>query len=206
MINDGESVIDIGANIGAMTYYFSKKLSNSAVHSFEPVLENLEVLKRVKNKFNLINVKIYPFALGNKNGHVNMIMPESNKVYFHGLSHVKQGYSSEDGRSYNVEIKKLDDLEDFAKIKISAIKIDVEEYEFNVLKGAEKLISKNRPMIYCELWEGENRTNNIGFISNLNYRIFVNQNNNLTEYKDQNCCHNFFFIPAEHCENLKLSL
>jgi len=204
LIDDGGHVLDIGANIGAMTYYLSKRLPESGIHSFEPVTENLEVLRKIKNKFDLLNVKIYPFALGNKNEYVKMIMPQCNKVYFHGLSHIKQDDKTEKGKTYDVEVKKLDDVKDLQTVKINAIKIDVEEYEYNVLCGAKDLLIKNRPLIYCELWEGENREKSITFISSLKYKIFIVQNKRLVEFERRNGFNNFFFIPIERCNNLKL--
>lgn len=204
LIDDGSNVLDIGANIGVMTCYFSRKLPKSTVHSFEPIPDNFKVLLRVKQQLRLLNVKTYAFALGDKNGQVNMIMPESNKVYFHGLSHVEKVDGENKGHVYAADIKRLDDLDYFKDGKISAIKIDVEEYEFNVLLGGERLINKNRPIIYCELWESENRTKSLDFISKLNYKVFVNQDKRLKEFVGQRGYQNFFFIPAERCDNLKL--
>ena len=204
LAKDGDHVLDIGANIGVMTYYFSRKLPNSTIHSFEPVPDNFKVLLRIKRQLRLSNVQIYDFALGDGNGQVNMIMPESNKVYFHGLSHVEKEDNENKGNLYSVDIKRLDDLNQFKDVKINAIKIDVEEYEYNVLLGGEQLIIKNRPVIYCELWESENRTKSLAFISKLNYKVFVNQGKDLKEFVGQAGYQNFFFIPTEHCDNLKL--
>ncbi len=204
LIHDGEHVLDIGANIGVMTYYLAKKLPETAVHSFEPVPDNLKVLLRVKSKFGLYNVKIHPYALGDKNGIVTMIMPESKNVYFHGLSHITHEEKEGKGNLYEVEVKKLDELKEFESVKINAIKIDVEEYELKVLEGAESLINKNRPVIYCELWANENRKKSMEFISKLNYKIFINQKNNLKEFLGQKGYQNFFFIPEERCDKLKL--
>ncbi|MCK5028734.1 MAG: FkbM family methyltransferase [Bacteroidales bacterium] len=201
LIDDGDHVLDIGANIGVMSYYFSTRLPNSAIHSFEPVPENMKVLLRVKRKLGLLNVKTYPFAVGNNSGKIKMIMPESNKAYLHGLSHVSEENSQDRGKKYEVEIKRLDDQEEFKGRKVSAIKIDVEEYEYNVLKGAEILIEKNRPVIYCELWEGENREKSFELISKLNYKVFINQGKDLIEFKNQKGYQNFFFIPTECCDN-----
>ncbi len=203
-IDDGDHVLDIGANIGVMSYYFSIRLANSAIHSFEPVPENMNVLLRIKRKSGLLNIKTYPFAIGNDSGKVTMIMPESNKAYLHGLSHVSDKESQDKGKKYDVDIKRLDDLEEFKGLKISAIKIDVEEYEYNVLCGAQDLIAKNRPFIYCELWENENREKSFELISKLNYKVFVNQGKDLIEFKNQKGYQNFFFIPAERCDNQKL--
>jgi len=200
LIDDGDHVLDIGANIGVMSYYLSKKLPNSAIHAFEPVPENMKVLLRIKRRFKLLNVKSYPIAVGNESGTVDMIMPQENEVYFHGLSHVNKD-SKAQGKINEVEIKRLDDFVEFKKVKITAIKIDVEEYEFNVLKGAEKLILKNRPVIYCELWNSENRKNSMEFIGDLDYKIYVNERNTLTEYKKQEGIQNFFFIPNKHADH-----
>ena len=204
LIDDGEHVLDIGANIGVMTYFFSKTLSDTAVHSFEPVPDNLKVLRRIIKKINLLNVKVYTCALGDKNDNVNMLMPEFNKVYFHGLSHIEEVNTKNKGHLYYVKMKRLDDIEELKNVKINAIKIDVEEYEFNVLKGAEELIKRNRPLMYCELWEGENREKSFKFINKLNYKILINKENSLTEYDEQKGFQNFFFIPSERYDNQKL--
>lgn len=197
LIGDGDHILDIGANIGVMTYYFSRNLPNSAIHSFEPVPENLKALLRVKRKLKLYNVKVYPFAIGDKTGNTEMIMPEKNKVYFHGLSHVKVN-KKQQGRINKVEIKRLDDIEELKDRKISAIKIDVEEYEFNVLRGAEGLINKNKPVMYCELWNSENRKNSIEFIKALDYKVYVSERNSLIEFDGRPGFQNFFFIPVGH--------
>lgn len=204
LIQDGAHVLDIGANIGVMSYFFAKKLPESAIHSFEPVPDNLQVLSKVKTKFNLFNVKIHPHAIGNMKGKVKMVMPEMKNVYFHGLSHIEQDGKESKGNLYEVEVKKLDELIEFEDVKVSAIKIDVEEYEFNVLSGAKELIKKNRPVIYCELWENENRKKSLEFISKLDYKIIINQKKNLKEFVGQKGFQNFFFIPIERCDNLKL--
>jgi len=204
LVDDGGHVLDIGANIGVMSYYFSKKLPHSVVHAFEPVPLNRNVLLRVILKFNLHNVKTYGYAVGNKNEKVKMVMPVLKKVYFHGLSHIDDKDSLKPGKRYGVEMKRLDDLEFLRNVKINAIKIDVEEYEYHVLCGAEELIHKNRPLIYCELWESENRRLSFSFIQQLNYKIFVNWHGKLVGYNKQKNCQNFFFIPAEHCHQFKL--
>ncbi len=133
LIEEGGHVLDIGANIGVMTYYFSKFFSESTVHAFEPIPDNLKVLRRIVEKFNLSNVKIYPYALGDKNDIVKMVMPQFNKVYFHGLSHVEEVNKENIGHLYDVEMKRLDNHEEFKNVKINAVKIDVEEYEYSVL-------------------------------------------------------------------------
>ena len=203
LINDSDNVLDIGANIGVMSYHFSKKLPNSTVHSFEPIPDNLNILKKVVKKFNLSNVKIYSFALGDKSEMVEMILPESKKVYFHGLSHVNSNNELQ-GLRYKVEMKKLDDIEELKDKKINAIKLDVEDFEYNVLIGAENLINKNRPIIYTELWDSDNKKQSLSFLDSLKYTCYINKKNQLIVYQDQVGFQNFFFVPNEYCEELKL--
>jgi len=200
--NEGH-IIDIGANIGVMTYHFAKKLPESTIHSFEPIPINFSILNKIKDKFNLSNVILYQKALGEKNEQVKMILPKINRVRFHGLSHIVSDLK-ENGEIFTVDMCKLDDIKEFSNIDINAIKIDVENFEYPVLLGAEKIIQKNRPVIYCELWEGENRKNSFEFFSKLNYSVFTYERDVLFPYTEKSNSQNFFFIPAEHCEKQKL--
>ena len=59
LIPDGGIILDIGANIGVMTYYLSRKFQNSQILSFEPIPHNLVNLKRIIKKFNLNNIKVF---------------------------------------------------------------------------------------------------------------------------------------------------
>ena len=53
LLKDGQgAVLDIGANIGIMTVHLSQNLPNCEVHVFEPIPDNLSVLKRIIAKFN----------------------------------------------------------------------------------------------------------------------------------------------------------
>lgn len=205
LINNSGNIVDIGANIGVMTYHFAKKLPNTTIHSFEPDPINFNILSRIKRTFGLNNAILYNHALGNRNGQIPMIMPRSGGVYLHGLSHVVKGKDAEKGITYNVEIKRLDDIDNFLQIPVSAIKLDVENSEYEVLLGAEKLISKNRPLIYCELWPGENRQKCFEFMQRNNYSAYVWNRNELVLFDQRSQHQNFFFIPAEQIKNLKLN-
>jgi FkbM family methyltransferase len=206
LINNSGNVLDIGANIGVMTYHFANKLPNTTIHSFEPDPTNFNILSRIKRKFGLNNVVLYNHALGNKNGEIPMIMPRSCGVFLHGLSHIVKGTEAEKGITYIVEIKRLDDIDGFLHIPVTAIKLDVENFEYEVLLGAEKVIGKNRPLIYCELWPGENRQNCFEFMLKNNYSAYVWSRNELVLFDQRSQHQNFFFIPAEQIKDLELKL
>jgi FkbM family methyltransferase len=169
MIPDGGLVLDIGANIGIMTYHLSKNLKQSKILCFEPISANILTLKRIQRFFHLGNVVVYEFALGEKQGEAEMLMPIQKKVRMQGLSHVIHPAieDSHPGDKFRVKVETLDRL-DFHKsygMPVRAIKMDVENFEHFVLKGGEKLIDRFRPLIYTELWDNANRENCFHFIA-----------------------------------------
>lgn len=174
-------ILDIGANIGIMTAHLSKKFTRRKIHAFEPEPTNVEVLQRIIEKKSLKNVVVYPIALGAEDTMIEMVLPHNGKVKMQGLSHVVHPTIQEwnEGDTFRVECKKLDHLD---LPKISGIKMDVENFEFYVLQGAAKLIERDHPVIYLELWENENRDKCFTFLKELSYQPFVVVENTLVPY------------------------
>lgn len=196
LLKDEGNILDIGANIGIMTAHLGKTFPNHTIHSIEPMPENLKVLKEIVKRKRLQNVEIIPFAVGSESGKLKMIMPTDGKAKLQGLSHVKTPEITEwnEGEEFEVEVKTVDEL--FAKIDIQGIKMDVENFEFHTLKGAEQLLNRCQPIVYAELWNNENRQNCFDFMQKLNYRIEVLEDKKLVPYDAKNHAHqNFFFLP-----------
>jgi FkbM family methyltransferase len=193
-------ILDLGANIGVTSYHLSKRFPKSTIFSFEPLTLNMDTLKHIKKRFNLDNVKEFQVAVGDKPGTLEMVMPVINNVPMHGLSHVIHDDNPENnnGFRYHVPVVRLDD---FAELKqpgkrITALKIDVENFEYYALKGAEKIITENQPVIYCELWENNNRKKCIEFLNKLNYSAFILYKKELLPVEKTSVNkHNFFFMP-----------
>jgi FkbM family methyltransferase len=200
LIPDGGIILDLGANIGVTSYHLSKKKPQSTILSFEPLTLNMDTLKRVKNRFDLKNVHEFQVAVGEKSGTLEMVMPVINNVPMHGLSHIihEENTENNSGLKYKVPVVCLDDFDELKKIEkpVTAIKMDVENFEYFVLKGAEQLIIKNRPVIYCELWENDNRKKCIDLLNNLGYSAFSLQKKELVLIENASIeKHNFFFLP-----------
>ncbi|MGV6861842.1 MAG: FkbM family methyltransferase [Putridiphycobacter sp.] len=176
------NILDIGANIGIMTYHLSKKFPNKTVHAIEPMPDNLDILKRITNHYQLNNVNILPYALGEKSGELEMILPLNGKVKMQGLAHVVHDSIDEwnEGEKIKVPCKTLDEL--FIDEPISGIKMDIENFEYFALKGGVKLLEKNYPIIYLELWDNENRHQCFNLLQNIGYAAFVNDHNNLVPF------------------------
>lgn len=193
-------VVDLGANIGATSYHLAKALPGSMVYSFEPLEININVLKRIKKRFNLNNIKEFQVAAGDKNTQLEMVMPVIRNVPMHGLSHVVHPDIKENnsGLRFEVPMVRLDDFQELSTSanRITGLKIDVENFEYYVLTGAIKIIQKHNPVIYCELWDNENRSNCITLLNKLGYSAFVFHKKELVPFSTGNHKkHNFFFIP-----------
>ncbi len=202
LIPDGGIVLDIGANIGIMSVWLSRKLPGSSIFAFEPMPQNVKTLQRVIRRYRLQNVSIIAKALGSEKKKVEMVMPVLDDVKMQGLSHVMHESidSFNEGKKFEADMESLDywfARQSFDK-KLEAIKLDVENFEYFVLEGARECLASQRPLIYTELWENENRQKCFDFLEEMQYLTLVLQENQLVEFDvNAHSTQNFFFLPAE---------
>jgi len=129
--------IDIGANIGNHSLFFSKYCNSKNVYSFE-IDENIfNVLKTNIIKNNL-NIKAFNIGIGECEKFVNISHIDPNNT---GITKIIDEVG-------DIKVIPLDnmDIND-----VTLIKIDVEGYELNVLKGCVKTIEKYKPVLVVEL-------------------------------------------------------
>lgn len=193
-------ILDIGANIGIMTASLARRFSKAKVYAFEPIPNNIEALEKVIKYYKLQNVTLFKTALGEEKGELKMILPVINNAKMQGLSHVVEdgvAATTEKGMQYTVPVLKLDDIPELATASaITAIKIDVENFEYYVLKGGEAMLRKHMPLIYCELWDNDRRKLCMEYLSGLGYRIHIFDGMQLIPFTGQPVI-NFFFIPKD---------
>lgn len=197
LIPSGGTILDIGANIGIMTASLARRFPEAQVFSFEPIPNNAEALEKVVKHYKLGNVRIFRTALGEEPGELTMILPVVNKAKMQGLSHVvdKDAAEKEEGFEFTVPVHKLDDMPELQRAQnITAIKIDVENFEYFVLKGGEQLLRKHMPVIYCELWNNDRRTMCMDYLKGLGYAIHIFDGQKLIPFQGQDVI-NFFFMP-----------
>jgi len=196
MIPEDGQVLDIGSNIGIMAVPLAKRVSRGKVYSFEPMPENIKALRRITSFYNLDNIDIFETALGEEKGELKMVMPVIDHVKMQGLSHVVEGNSlDEKGNFFSVPVQKLDDIPQLQAIPvISAIKIDVENFEYYVLKGGHELLKRHKPIIYCELWDNEKRKLTLDYLrKEFAYQVKIFDKDRLVDYSGQPVT-NFFLV------------
>jgi FkbM family methyltransferase len=156
--------------------------------------ENHRILYKICSVFHLKNVCIHEIALGEEKGMAKMILPLDKQTVKQGLSHIKHDSISDwnEGKEVEVAIEKLDNV--LENQQIQGIKIDVENFEYFALKGAEQLLEKQHPIIYAELWDNENRKRCIDFLTGLNYAVYVCENKQLIPFNSTiHTTQNFIF-------------
>ena len=202
LIPAGDNIIlDIGANIGITSVVLAKKFPDSAIHAFEPIPPNILTIKRIIRHYKLKNVQLHETALGEQTGSLKMVVPVINNVRMQGLSHAYVEGNNEDwnkGDIYHMQMIRLDDLTALkGDKKIVAIKMDVENFEYHVLKGSVELLKKHKPVIYCELWNNEMRHLAIALLKEIGYIIQNNKGKKFENSADESFA-DFIFIHPDN--------
>jgi FkbM family methyltransferase len=152
--------IDIGANVGLWACDLVKSFVE--VIAFEPVAEFRECFeKNVKSP----NYKIMPVALGREESFIEMNVVQGNT----GHSHINP-------ESFGKGTIPLKTLDSYNFTNVDMIKIDVEGFEEEILAGAIKTITLNKPVIVVEQQKHEYKDAmtdlpSIKILENMGYRV-----------------------------------
>jgi FkbM family methyltransferase len=139
--------IDIGANVGLHTVMLARAVgAGGRVWAIEPLPSNIDRLKKNIALNRLENVTIIEVALGSSEYQGEIMEPEDGAFASFVSVPGSQSFSRR-----KVPVRKLDSLIDPEIVKdISVVKLDVEGFEIEVLKGANKLLRVFSPSILVE--------------------------------------------------------
>lgn len=188
--NNGEiNFYDIGANTGyygVFAAWFG--CGKILVHSFDPLVENINCLKESVCLNRLDNIVIcHDVALGDVNTTKVMFTAGSGSSFEMGFL----GNSKAPRRE--VVMRRLDDMVAEKEMPLADfIKIDVEGYELKVLQGARNTITSSLPVIFAEIafslrnigrrYINHNYEETFEYLKQLGYRVFVVDDCGLREY------------------------
>ncbi len=146
LLQSGDWVIDVGANVGHYTKRFSELVGpRGRVLAFEPVPTTFSLLAGNVELFSHPNVSLMNAAISDKLDVVGMEMPKFDT----GLTNFYEAHliSSEES-DLSVLTLSLDSLN--IDRKVALVKIDAEGHEAFVLSGMEKLIQSSLPTLIVE--------------------------------------------------------
>lgn len=171
LVRRGDTVIDIGANLG----YYARTLSRLAgpggrVYAVEPVPPILAVLRR--NLRGCRNVEIMPYALGTEEREIRMGNDSARETGYFGTG---QNFVNETGAAADTEFtarmcrgsRLFDSL-----TRLDFVKCDIEGYEAIVMEEMRPLLARFRPTVLIETG-GENRPRIVRLFTELGYRGYT---------------------------------
>lgn len=140
-VGKGERVADIGANLGLCTLQLAALVGPTGeVVAFEPNPAMLSLLARSIELNRLVNVKVHACALGPSDGVANLGVPSTHAG--------KASLVVADGvdvRSVSVPVRSIDSIVGSQDRRLGFVKMDVEGFEEQVLRGAEGLLKRCPP-------------------------------------------------------------
>ena len=139
-------ILDIGGGIGASALLYNKFFPENKIIVFEPILDNYNIIKSKISHFS--NIEVFNYAVGSENSKKQINI--ANRITSSSLfplsvdpdSTVFNEKNLGQNRVENIEVVRLDDFLTRIPDDIGIIKIDVQGYEMNVLKGAEASLKR----------------------------------------------------------------
>jgi len=151
------TLVDIGAHDGLLTIPLAR-LPGSRVLAFEPLpsaFARLKTALRAAFGEEPAHVACHHLALGDHEGSITLAMPVLDGVAQEQWASTAKDYAAHVSarvavERFNVPMRRLDD---FALADVTAIKLDAEGAEYEILRGARETLLRCRPVLTLEVEE-----------------------------------------------------
>jgi FkbM family methyltransferase len=152
LIPEDAIVFDVGAHAGQFAKLFAALAPRGMVFAFEPGSYARFILRAAIRLNRTRNVRIMPFALGDRGGIATLTVPvKRSGSYGFGLSHLGRS----DGRPAEFElvpVARLDEVADGLRLaRLDFIKADIEGFEHRLIEGARASLARFRPALMLEM-------------------------------------------------------
>ncbi len=171
-----KDIIDGGAFVGDSALVFSEYRPKH-IYCFEPTIKNQKLLNETIAMNNMDNVSVISMALSDKKGSgtINIAGPGSTLLAKNKTKPTQE-----------TNITTIDDFASDNNLNLGLLKLDVEGFEFNVIKGAVETLKKHKPILLISLYHrGEDFFEIKPFIEKLDlgYKFKIVKENNTLFYE-----------------------
>ncbi|MDJ0743768.1 MAG: FkbM family methyltransferase [Xenococcaceae cyanobacterium MO_167.B27] len=194
VINEGDCIFDVGANIGLFSLFVSRLQKNLKIYAFEPIESIFEVLQENVHLHSLHNIFLFNYGLSSENNPeklftfypnmagnsttkplekleqrdaMNAVLSQEKVEYFFQSDQVKGELRTLSSVINELDIKSID-----------LLKIDVEGEEYEVLKGIEEKDWSKIKQVFAEVHDREGRLEQIQtLLTNHGFDITIEKNN-----------------------------
>ncbi len=176
-IRAGMVVLDVGANVGLFTLIAAK--AGAQVHAFEP---NPPTRQRLERNLSLnafgSGVRVHSAALSDHSGTAMLFddIGRGEGRYNDGVASLSQANAA--GKGTSIDLSTLDEVAAQTGIdRVDWIKMDIQGAELPALRGARRVLERNRPRLLLEL-DGQcarsfgwDPTDLVRFLADLSYDL-----------------------------------
>lgn len=198
------NIFDIGASDGIASKFFLKNLKVNKIICYEPDKNYVKILKNINKK-----IIVKPYAVGEKEQKINVYFPEYNilKKKFRLITYC---YYNKDILRKQIQLdfkfrKKIKIVKKSLKInkikpsnfKIDLIKIDVNGFEYSVIKGCINIIKKYKPAIILETGKDIEKIHTL-LKKNNYFKFRFNKSEKKFKKDNYNKALNTYFLQKKH--------
>ncbi len=163
--------IDVGCHVGYISLAMLKGMGkNGRIVCVDPIQEDIDLVNKTLKKNKASNFTTLAIGLGDENKKMTAgVYTDSGMARF---SDSKFTNDVTPHTSDTFEIKTMDSVcKELNITYVDLIKIDVEGYEYKVLKGAENLLKNSKPKLLIELHGKPTGEEVVKYLEDLNYLI-----------------------------------
>jgi len=201
LVKRGNHAVDIGMHLGYFTTLLATLVGREgAVHSFEPTPSTRDLALHNTSRFPWVSV------------HPNAMWSHCTQMKFHdyGIRHMafnsvttaRLDHEVATVKEHTVEAVSLDSFREGLTHPIDFIKIDAETAEEQILHGAERLLSSDRPVLSLEIGDEAGETGRsrklIELLGSMDYTPWEFRENSFKRHqiRDAYVYDNLIFAPA----------